>query len=500
MCLVQQNEQLPQLPAGILQQVLSHVPLQHRMGSCSLASRSMHAAAVAATEEINVAEMNSQQKASELCQWLARYGSQALTHLGVEAPISVWPEPMLSLALPNGLQQLQSLALTYVELPDAPDSLVHPKLTSLCLRSCQVRPCSDVFAWVARQLVHLTGLQCLQLRWLDEQDTDPSEAGILAFAAALAQLQQLTSLDLMTINTINAALAAVSSLSQLQELQLSHVGTDEQPLQMQWLPSSLTSVMLARCSVSCAANSSRSSSSGWQLPVVEHFKLMWVRGFEPAQLKQMPRLRILGYGCFNAHQGNDFGLEKQQLVEVLPQLQNLQQLQLESLLRWPSPSICASLTAHSQLTALVLMECSLPVGAVQHMFASGQQLQQLQRLEVVTSGYWQAEVDHLYSPLRHPLELQTCLEYNASLLQADSLNVGPKDLAKLASCCPRFCELKMIWCDLPGPARGEAAGEAAPLLQLTALTALQVAGQYWNDAVVESVLAHMTGEVDSSRC
>jgi hypothetical protein len=59
-------------------------------------------------------------------------------------------------------------------------------------------------------------------------------------------------------------------------------------------------------------------------------------------------------------------------------------------------------------------------------------------------------------------------------------------------------ELELIWCDLPGPARGEAAGEAAPLLQLTALTALQLAGQYWNDVVVESVLANMTGAVNTT--
>jgi hypothetical protein len=70
--------QLQQLPAGILQQILSHLPLQQRLGSCSLASRAMHAAAVAATEEIYLAGFGRQQKASSLCHWLARYDSQAL--------------------------------------------------------------------------------------------------------------------------------------------------------------------------------------------------------------------------------------------------------------------------------------------------------------------------------------------------------------------------------------------------------------------------------------
>jgi hypothetical protein len=173
----QQNEQLPQLPAGILQQVLSYVPLQQRLGSCSLVSRAMHAAAVAATEEIYLADLNSQWKASELCRWLARYGSQALRHIRVPAR---WRHPMLSLALPSGLQQLQSLALKHVELPAAPGSFVHPKLTSVCLDSCVVDPCSDVFAWVAQQLVHLTGLQSLQLHWLNRQLMgDRVKSGIL---------------------------------------------------------------------------------------------------------------------------------------------------------------------------------------------------------------------------------------------------------------------------------------------------------------------------------
>jgi hypothetical protein len=216
----------------------------------------MHTAAVAATEEIYLAGLNSQQKAWELCQWLARYGSQALRHLGVKA--RMWRQPMLSLALPSGLQQLQSLTLRHVQLPAVPDSLMHPTLTSLCLERCAVFPCSDVFAWVARQLVHLTGLQRLQLHWLNEQDTDASEAGILAFKEALRQLQQLTSLSLMSNHYIDAALATISSLSQLQRLDCDFVGTPERPVQLQRLPCSLTSVRLA---VSAAQQSAAAAAA-----------------------------------------------------------------------------------------------------------------------------------------------------------------------------------------------------------------------------------------------
>jgi hypothetical protein len=197
----------------------------------------MHAAAVAATEEV-LEDMNSQQQASSFGQWLARYGSQPLQHLCVQAPMSMWVQPP-RLALPSGLQQLQSLTLRHVELPAATDSWAHPKLTSLSLDSCAVRPCSDVFAWVAQQLVHLPGLKSLQLHCPTSLGTNPSKAGILAFEEALGQLQQLTCLALSSTHFIGAALATASSLSQLQELQLDKVGTSKQPLQIQWLPSSL---------------------------------------------------------------------------------------------------------------------------------------------------------------------------------------------------------------------------------------------------------------------
>jgi hypothetical protein len=78
------------------------------------------------------------------------------------------------------------------------------------------------------------------------------------------------------------------------------------------------------------------------------------------------------------------------------------------------------------------------------MFAAGRQLQQLQRFEVVASEYAQADADFEIDPEGYLHDLQSSVEFNASLLQADSLNVGPGDLAKLTSCCPRLCNLQTI--------------------------------------------------------
>jgi hypothetical protein len=53
---------MPQLPPGVLVQVLAHVPQQHRLTVCSTVSSSMHAAAVAATRHIKVSFGNKSQQ------------------------------------------------------------------------------------------------------------------------------------------------------------------------------------------------------------------------------------------------------------------------------------------------------------------------------------------------------------------------------------------------------------------------------------------------------
>jgi hypothetical protein len=97
-------------------------------------------------------------------------------------------------------------------------------------------------------------MQSLQLLWLDEQGTNPSQAGAWAFEVALGQLQQLTSLMMASNDNLNAALAPMSSLSRLQDLDLGSIGTPEQPLHLQWLPSSLTTVCLSACQIALSAD------------------------------------------------------------------------------------------------------------------------------------------------------------------------------------------------------------------------------------------------------
>jgi hypothetical protein len=106
------TKQLPQLPEDVLARILSHVPLQQRLGSCSLASRAMHAAAVAATDTIQHNTLKLQYSANALCAWLQQYGSQALRGLEIDAPDFM--HCYVKLPLPwQCLTQLQHLKLVW---------------------------------------------------------------------------------------------------------------------------------------------------------------------------------------------------------------------------------------------------------------------------------------------------------------------------------------------------------------------------------------------------
>jgi hypothetical protein len=418
----QQHLLLSQLPTAVLQQVLAPLPLQERLGSCSLVCRSMQATAVAATDEIRLADLKSQQKASALCQWLSRHGHQAMRHLAVKAT----QMPNLTVALPFSMQHLQSLRLERVapqvfgdraeqqpssssssavaavpgvaaaaaaaaavatSLPPAAaagaasaalDFAQLSNLTSLQLQCCSI-DCPDVLGWAARHVVHVTGLQRLHLNRLCcvGRAIDCSISGESGFAAAIGQLVQLTSLGYRSLGRFGGgALATVGGLSQLQQLLLDGAGSSKQPLQLQWLPRSLRVVRLHRCIVRCtltgsSSSGSSSSSSSWQLPVLQQLKLSRIAGFEPAVMQHMPELRVFSFVHLDEREEPLLKGFEQQLVETLPQLQHLQHLQLEGVMHWPSPSSCAALTASSNLTALLLADCSLPSNAARHMSQQG---------------------------------------------------------------------------------------------------------------------------------
>jgi hypothetical protein len=98
-----------------------------------------------------------------------------------------------------------------------------------------------------------------------------------ALGYALQQLVQLTELSLSTgsLWLDGAVLAGSSNLSRLQSLKLNGVGSEECPVQFQYLPSSLTALHLTSVVISSAPDGSSSSSSDstWQLLALKQLTL-----------------------------------------------------------------------------------------------------------------------------------------------------------------------------------------------------------------------------------
>jgi hypothetical protein len=197
---LQRQRQPAQLPIDLLAGVLRLLPLQQRIGSCSLVCRSWRAAAALATPEL--AAINTQETADALCAWLSGHGSSGVRHLNVQSNNH---QERLEFSMPwQQLGQLQSLRLKMVALPGpaeaahVPPFAVLTALTSLRL-SCY-NMLSFAFAW---QLRLLTGLRSLKLFPLGNEN---DAAGFRdALARVLPQLMQLTSLCLRQTGLDGAA-------------------------------------------------------------------------------------------------------------------------------------------------------------------------------------------------------------------------------------------------------------------------------------------------------
>jgi hypothetical protein len=120
-------------------------------------------------------------------------------------------------------------------------------LTSLELNDCAINGSSDSIAWAVIQLAPLAALRELKLLGLQLTPTADAAAAV----ARLSQLTQLSSISLGARHMSSSAFLGASSLSQLQWLQLGGVGDEQQPLQLQDLPSSLTHLHLYECEISC---------------------------------------------------------------------------------------------------------------------------------------------------------------------------------------------------------------------------------------------------------
>jgi hypothetical protein len=464
----QQQNQRQGLPNHALEAILAQLPLQQRLGNCSLASRSLREAAAAATRSIQLHDIDSQQQADAVCAWLRRHGSKGLQHLDLAGEQD--PEFPAAVNLPwQKLLQLRSLSVQRVELPLVVSSsqtaslAALTRLTDLQLGMFSSSSTPAVIRWVTRQIRSLTALRILDLDFTSFGQVERSSGALDAtLAAAVGQLVQLTSLTLGS-NLHGTALAAASSLSELQRLQLIGVGSSEHPIAARDLPSSLTHLKLLGCT--CASGS-------WQLPALQDLNIWDVAGFDAAALAGLQQLSSLTLG------GEDCTpLDMESFLAQLPKLQQLQHLELHDVQDEASAASYGALTSSSQLTALRMIDCSIPYGAAQHMFAAGRQLQQLQHLEVNAS-----DAVHCQYALG---------TVERRVMQSHSLVLGPGNLQRLVTCCPRLTQLALIW---PDNNASSAADDLGLLLQLTGLTGLTIGGAHVDTLAARHVLKHLTGE------
>jgi hypothetical protein len=129
----------------------------------------------------------------------------------------------------------------------------------------------------------------------------------------------------------------------------------------------------------------------------------------------------------------------------------------------------------------------------QQVFGAGQQLPHLQTVLVAASPLPELEVppSQTVSHSRYPDEgYEDLKEEDPASMPKHSLVLGPGDAARIVQCCPNLRSLGAL---VVG--EGVTALKLAPLLLLTQLTCLGIAGEGCDDAVAAQVLARLTSEL-----
>jgi hypothetical protein len=232
------HDTLAKLPVQLLADVLSHVPVEHRLGCCARVCSTWQKAAALGTTSVELGQPTDTNLAS-LSAWLASHPAKALiTSISVQDEYGRQQQQLLLLPI----QQLQGLQHLFLDStpwfpPDAPaaalghaaqqdptaasesgllstappDLAALTALTSLTLRGRAVKLAG------LQALTGLRDLECCLSLWAP--GTAAHAVGKLA--AAIPRLQQLRELRLGGDLAADKALVHVSVLTALQELQLS---------------------------------------------------------------------------------------------------------------------------------------------------------------------------------------------------------------------------------------------------------------------------------------
>jgi hypothetical protein len=282
-------------------------------------------------------------------------------------------------------------------------------------------------------------------------------------AAALAVLPQLTQLELNNLYH-SEALPCLSSLANLQQLRVG-LSSGESAVNLAHLPSSLTQLEVTDAPETGFCSSSNFTRGFSQLTALRHLQLCRVACVEPPLLSGMTQLTHLQLKVWRCS-----SRELLQLLQVLPSMQQLHELQVGSTsspgpAEQPVPAQhLTALLCCRQLRSMVLRDAGrLPAAAGQHLFPPGCQLPHLKQL--VLSYDWASS----YASAEAAAAAEIAAEEGASAAAA-ALSVN--ELARLASCCPGLQALEL--CGVMHLQEGLAAAGTQALAVLTGLKRLQL--------------------------
>lgn len=206
---------LDSLPDEVLKHIMLHVPIKQRLTSCSLVCSRLHTAALAATEELQLAQrydndttirVSSPEHAQSVLTWLEQYGGH-LTSLDMDE----FPQPLHCLPCPN-LRNLTVYGGRIQLEPTAADG------TSGVLRDCTKL---TGLALIYPTIIGATSISSLS-SLVDLQDLFVSSP-FASFAGGVLPRLHLKSCE---GPLSGEAAGELSALTSLQELSLTAVDSD----------------------------------------------------------------------------------------------------------------------------------------------------------------------------------------------------------------------------------------------------------------------------------
>ena len=344
---------LESLPAEVLKLVMQQIHLRDRLLSCCLVSKRLHAAAVAATQQVELAALDLAPGGMQSgLHWMSQYG-----HHVTSFSFGNYSQPVHKLICPNLLElRMWMCSVQLGPTADGQPGVIQgcTKLTRLEL-DCNIIDAAE--GAVVDSLSSLVDLQHLSVL--------PTGAGWVTHylgglsGSTLPRLKHLTRLDVRYLSNEN--LAQLGGSTNLQELVL-HAAGDGAAVGPGSAPGLAFPASLTRFE----------TESRVQAEVVSLL---------PAGLKELHMLGVV--------EGPIGGPGS--MLFYIGRLQQLTRLELHLDNGWlPAGPAYSALTASSSLASLVTSRAILPAGVWPHVFPSTRKMLNLTQLDFADESLWNA--------------------------------------------------------------------------------------------------------------